>query len=35
MLNVDLVGCASLSSNDDAKVRQFSDTTKFHPAELC
>ena len=25
----------SLSSNDDAKVRQFSDTTKFRPAELC
>ena len=21
--------------NHDAKVRQFSDTTKFHPAELC
>ena len=27
--------CDCLSSNDDAKVRQFSDTTKFHPAELC
>ena len=24
-----------LSSNDSAKVRQFSNTTKFHPAELC
>ena len=29
MLNVDLVGCASLSSNDSAKIRQFLDTTKF------
>ena len=27
--------CDCLSSNDVAKVRQFSDTTKFHPAELC
>jgi hypothetical protein len=25
----------SLSSNDSAKVQQFSDTTKFRPAELC
>ena len=29
MLNVDLVGCTSLSSNDSAKIRQFPDTTKF------
>ena len=29
MLNVDLAGCTSLSSNDDAKIRQFPDTTKF------
>ena len=27
--------CDCLSSNDSAKVRQFSDTTKFRPAELC
>ena len=29
MLNVDLVGCTSLSLNDSAKIRQFPDTTKF------
>ena len=29
-----LVGGAAFL-NHDAKVRQFSDTTKFHPAELC
>ena len=29
MLNVDLAGCTSLSSNDSAKIRQFPDTTKF------
>ena len=29
MLNVDLAGCTSLSLNDDAKIRQFPDTTKF------
>ena len=39
MLNVNLVGCALSSAsflrNCVAKVRPFSDTTKFHPAELC
>ena len=29
MLNVDLAGCTSLSSNDRAKIRQFPDTTKY------
>ena len=30
-----LVGGVQPFLNHDAKVRQFSDTTKFHPAELC
>mgnify|MGYP006918030903 CR=1 FL=1 len=30
-----LVGGAAFLLNCVAKVRQFSDTTKFHPAELC
>ena len=29
MLNVNLVGCTSLSLNDDAKILQFPDATKF------
>mgnify|MGYP006949049616 CR=1 FL=1 len=30
-----LVGGGQPFLNHVAKVRQFSDTTKFHPAELC